>query len=75
MSERAESSPGEPDPGRGGQPEGPGSGNVDIVTETERAASAPDADQAGAKIPVGDGEPTMETPDELGGAAGEGGAG
>jgi len=54
------------------QPEGPDSGNLDIGPD-EAAAAALGGEQP---LPVStDGDMTVETPDDLGGTAGEGGAG
>jgi len=54
------------------QPEGPESGNLDIGPE-DAAQAALGGEQP---LPVStDGEMTIETPDDLGGTAGEGGAG
>lgn len=54
------------------QPEGPDSGNLDIGPD-EAAAAALGGEEP---LPVStDGELTVQTPDELGGTAGPGGAG
>ncbi len=54
------------------KPEGPDSGNLDIGPD-EAAEAALGGEQP---LPVStDGEMTVETPDDLGGTAGEGGAG
>lgn len=64
--------PTEPSTPSDAQPEGPDSGNLDIGPE-EAAEAALGGEQP---LPVStDGEMTVETPDELGGTAGEGGAG
>lgn len=62
--------------------EGPETGNVDVGADpaalTEAAADAdPNRDALAGRegIPIGDGEPVVETPDDLGGTGGEGGAG
>ena len=66
MSESDQSTPTE------SRPEGPDSGNLDIGPD-EAAAAALGGEEP---LPVStDADMTIETPDELGGTAGEGGAG